>query len=147
MHPIIEVYNKINLFGQDHGMQLKVIKPGHIIYNMTVQERHLATPSTIHGGMVAAMMDGVLGVAALTLSAEDDCLVSTVEFKINYFNPALLGDELEGEGIVERKGKRIIISSGQILAKNRDVMIAKGMGTFNAYPKEKAGVTDEHLNS
>ena len=146
MHPIIEVYNKINLFGEDHGMELTVIEPGHIIYKMIVQERHLATPSTIHGGMVAAMMDGVLGVAALTLSAEDDRLVSTVEFKINYFNPALLGDELVGEGIVERKGNRIIISSGHIIAQNRDTMIAKGMGTFNAYPKEKAGIEEKHLS-
>lgn len=145
MQSIIDVYNKINRFGQDHGMELEVVEPGHIIYRMVVQERHLATPTTIHGGMVAALMDGVLGVAALSASGEDDKLVSTVEFKINYLNPALLGDQLVGEGKIDRKGNRIIIASGDIKAENRGVVVAKGMGTFNAYPKEKAGIRKEYL--
>jgi uncharacterized protein (TIGR00369 family) len=124
-------------------MELTVVEPGHILYKMTVEKRHLATPTTIHGGMLAAMMDAVLGVAALSASATDENLVSTVEFKINYLSPALLGDVLIGEGKVDRKGNRIIITSGQIVAQNRKEVVAKGMGTFNAYPKEKAGVTKE----
>ena len=145
MHTIIDVYNKINAFGRDHNMELTVVEPGHIIYKLTVEERHLATPTTIHGGMLAAMMDSVLGVSALSASATNDNLVSTVEFKINYLNPALLGDELVGEGKVDHKGNRIIITSGEIAASNRKIIVAKGMGTFNAYPKEKAGVTAAHL--
>tara|TARA_B100000780_G_C21034027_1_gene414691 strand:- start:198 stop:632 length:435 start_codon:yes stop_codon:yes gene_type:complete len=140
MHKILELYNKLNKFGADHNMEMTIIEPGHIVYKMEVQDKHMATPNAIHGGMIAAMMDGVLGVAALSASAEDDKLVSTVEFKINYLNPARLGDQLVGEGSVDRKGKRIIITSGQIVAANRNVVIAKAMGTFNAYPPEKAGV-------
>lgn len=145
MHTLIDVYNKINQFGKDHEMELTVVEPGHIVYKMKVQEKHLATPKTIHGGMLSALMDSVLGVAALSASATNDQLVSTVEFKINYLNPAYLGDVLIGEGKIDRKGNRIIIASGQIVAQNRKEVIAKGMGTFNAYPKEKAGVTPAML--
>ena len=50
-----------------------------------------------------------------------------------------------GEGKIDRKGNRIIIASGDIKAENRGVVVAKGMGTFNAYPKEKAGIRKEYL--
>jgi len=91
--------------------------------------------------MLAAMMDGVLGVAALSLSASENKLVSTVEFKINYFKPVHLSDNLTGYGRVDHKGKRIIISSGEIYNQNKE-LVAKGMGTFNAYPFDKSDVAE-----
>ncbi|KAB1064759.1 PaaI family thioesterase [Salibacter halophilus] len=143
MHNILELYNKINKFGQDHDMKFEVPEPGKVIYRMKVQERHMATPVAIHGGMVAGMMDSVLGVAALSVSCERGRLVSTVEFKLNFLHPAHLGDELVGEGTVEEEGNRIIITSGVISAVNRDTVIAKGMGTFNSYPYEKSGIEEK----
>lgn len=140
MHKILEFYNQINHFGKDHDMTFEVVRPGKIITRLKVQRKHMATPVAIHGGMVAAMMDGVLGVSALSLSCEQNRLVATVEFKINYLNPAHEGDELEGIGEVDQQGNRILISSGEIVAANRGVVIAKGMGTFNSYPIEKSGI-------
>jgi len=125
MHPIIKKYIEFNNFGRDLGLHFDIIEPGLVKHTMTVTERHLATPFTAHGGATAAMMDAVLGVAALSLSCLDFKIVSTVEFKINYLNPALLGDELSGESIIEQKGNRIIIVSGTIKSVNRDKVIAK----------------------
>ena len=140
MEQLLEIYNQVNQFGRDNDMKLSIIKPGEITYEMNVVEKHLATPKTIHGGMIAAMMDGLLGVAALSLVASTGRLVSTIEFKINYFKPAFLGDTLTGKGRVDNAGKRIITSSGEIY--NQDgVMVAKAMGTFNAYPIEKSDVS------
>jgi uncharacterized protein (TIGR00369 family) len=106
---------------------------------MEVLEKHLATKTTIHGGMVAAMMDGVLGVAALTDVVNQKKLVATVEFKINYFKPAYLGDKLKGLGRVDFRGNRIIATSGEIYNQNNE-LVAKAMGTFNAYPVEKSDI-------
>lgn len=141
MERLIEIYSKVNQFGIENDLKLTVIKPGEITYEMEVLEKHLATPKTIHGGMIAAMMDGVIGVAALCLVAPDEKLVSTIEFKINYFKPAYLGDILKGYGRVDNAGKRIISTSGEIYNQKGD-MIAKAMGTFNAYPIEKSDVMD-----
>lgn len=118
-------------------MKLTIIKSGVITYEMEVLQKHLATPTAMHGGMLAAMMDGILGVAALSAVANENKLVSTVEYKINYFKPAYLGDLLKGEGRVDHKGKRIISSSGEIFNQNGE-MIAKAIGTLNAYPYEKS---------
>jgi uncharacterized protein (TIGR00369 family) len=141
MENLIELYKKVNKYGEANEMRLSIEKPGEIIYEMEIKEQHMATPIAAHGGAVAGMMDGVLGVAALSITAPEGKLVSTVEFKINFFNPVYKGDILEGRGKVESKGKRILVCSGEIKAKNRDVVIAKAMGTFNAYPFEKAGFT------
>ena len=51
-------------------MELTILKPGSIEYEMKVLEKHLATLTAAHGGMIAGMMDGVLGVSALSSVAD-----------------------------------------------------------------------------
>lgn len=139
MHPIIQKYIEFNNFGRELGLHFTILEPGVVTHTLTITEKHLATPQTAHGGMLAAMMDAVLGVAALSVVCQDLKIVSTVEFKLNYLNPALLGDELSGESFIEQKGNRIVVVSGTIKALNRNKIIAKGIGTFNAYPASKVG--------
>ena len=52
--------------------------------------------------------------------------------------PVRLGDQLTGTAIVLSKGNRIVVTEAEIKNQN-GLLVAKGMGTFNAYPKEKAG--------
>lgn len=137
---ILKLYNQINEFGRVNQMHFTVIEPGHIEYRMPILNAHLATPVAAHGGAVAGMMDGVLGVAALSVSAQEQKLVATVEFKIQYIRPVVKDDVLKGIGKVDFKGSRIIISSGDIYSEKRNVLVAKGTGTFNAYPFEKSGI-------
>ena len=81
---LIEIYHKTNHFGNENGMKLTIIEPGHIEYRMEILKKHLATQKAAHGGVMAAFMDGVLGVAALSEVKDEGKLVATVEFKINY---------------------------------------------------------------
>ncbi len=141
MEKLLKIYNQVNQFGRENNLKLTVIEPGSILYEMEVLPKHLATPKVIHGGMVAAMMDGVIGVAALSIVANEKKLVSTIEFKISYFKPAFVGDILTGKGRVDNKGNRIISTSGEIYNQNNE-LIAKAMGTLNAYPFEKSDVAE-----
>jgi acyl-coenzyme A thioesterase PaaI-like protein len=85
-------------------------------------------------------MDGLLGVTALSVVEKENKIVSTIEFKINFLSPAFIHDDLQGIGKVEQKGNRLIVVSGDIFCVNRgNVLIAKSIGTFNAYAAEKAG--------
>lgn len=137
---LIDQYIAQNNFGNTLGMDFKVIEPGLVHYFITITEAHLATPKAAHGGVISALMDGLLGVTALSVSEKDKNIVSTVEFKINFLGPAFVGDILQGTGKVEQKGKRLIIVSGDIICPARNnAPIAKAMGTFNAYPAEKGG--------
>jgi uncharacterized protein (TIGR00369 family) len=136
---LIQGYRKANAYGRLNGMELKEANEGLCVYEMTITKDHLATPTTAHGGCISALMDGVLGVTALTISSKNMNLVSTVEFKINYLHPALLGDKLIGKGKVIRAGKRLIITQGDIFNQKGD-LIATANGTFNSYPFEKSGM-------
>lgn len=154
MNKILELYNRVNQFGKTQNMQYNCTEPGKVRYTLQITEKHLATPTAVHGGVLAGMMDALLGVTALSLSSLNNKLVSTVEFKIHYLNPCLAGDFLVGEGIIEQSGNRIIVASGILKAENRNCIVAKGIGTFNAYPIEKSGIfealnmnTNDFLNS
>jgi len=146
METLLKIYNQVNQFGLENDLKLTVVKPGEIVYEMEVVKKHLATPTAIHGGMLAAMMDGVIGVAALTAVAAEKKIVATIEFKINYFKPAFLGDILTGKGTVDHKGNRIIHASGEIYNQKGE-LIAKTLGTLNAYPFDKSDMAEYLKNS
>ncbi len=144
MNPILEKYNEVNAFGKLLGMQMKLITPGEVEYRMRIKHQHLSNPVAAHGGAVAAMMDAVLGVAALSLSVEERMLVSTVEFKINFYAPVKAGDMLVGKGKVVFAGNRLISSEGSIFCENKKmVLVCKGLGTFNTYPVAKHALFSE----
>jgi uncharacterized protein (TIGR00369 family) len=138
---LVAHYNRINRYGQANGMTLTVPTPGQAEYRMLIQEAHLSSPGTAHGGVLAGLMDAALGAAALTLAFTAGELVSTVEFKINYLRPVHLGDELHAVAKVEHPGKSIIVVSGTIYrhtAEGTDnPAVAQGLGTFNRYPATK----------
>ena len=131
-----EHYRVINHFDRENGASFVVLAPGKIDYRMTVLEKHLSSPGVAHGGAVAGFMDCVLGVTALSLALTETNLVSTVEFKLNFIRPAKVGESLIGTGCIDYKGKSLIIASAEIHTGTGE-LVAKGLGTFNAYPMEK----------
>ena len=140
---LIATYNQINHYGRANGMTLHVDEPGTIRYTMRVLDEHLSSPNTCHGGVLAGLMDAALGAAALSLAFTTAELVSTVEFKMNYFHPVHLHDELEAHGSIEHAGKTLIVSTTTIRCLSRDnLVVARGLGTFNRYPATKRDFRD-----
>lgn len=134
---IIESYRKSNRFGVLLGMDFRVDEKRRVIYTLQVQEEHMATPIAAHGGLIGSLIDGAAGVAAMVRAAERDCLISTVQLNITYMKPALTGDLLTAVGEVTKAGKRLIFAD--CLVKNqKEEIIAKASGIFNAFPAEKA---------
>ncbi len=137
---LIEKYISHNHFGRLLGMDFKIISDGHLEYYITINKNHLATPMAAHGGLIAALIDGALGVCALSSVYKENKVISTVEYKTNFLNPALLNDELKAVAKVEQKGKRIVVVTCDVFAVNRNnTLIAKALGTFNAYDASRAG--------
>lgn len=130
------LFRSINKYDIDNGLVFEIPAPGSIVYKMTIQEKHLSSPNTAHGGAIAGLMDCVLGLSALSLAVTRDNLTSTVEFKINYIRPVQLGEEITGTGQVVHKGKSLLISSGEI-KNSKGELVALGQGTFNTYPFTK----------
>ena len=137
---LIEQYIASNKFGQLIGMDFKIVEPGLVHYFVKVQSSHLATPFAAHGGLIAALVDAALGVAGLSAVHDQNKVVSTIEYKLNYLSAALLNDNLIAIGKVAQKGNRILVISCDVFCENRgNKIIAKALGTFNAYDAAKAG--------
>lgn len=132
----IELFKSINKFDLENGLSFEIHSPGSITYRMQIQEKHLSSPQTAHGAIIAGFMDCVLGLSALSEAITKSNLTSTVEFKINYIRPVKMGEEIVGTGHVVHKGKSLIIAHGEIRLPTGE-LVAMGQGTFNTYPFSK----------
>jgi acyl-CoA thioesterase len=102
---------------------------------MTIRPKHLATPKAAHGGLIAGFLDAVVGVGALSAVCEEGMIVSTVEMKVSYFEPILLGDHITGFSKMMKRGKRILFMEGEVFNQH-GVLVAKAYATLNAYPAQ-----------
>lgn len=134
---LLNLYKASNNFGKLLDMDLEIIKKGEVQYQLHIQEKHLATPIAAHGGVVVALIDGTLGVAALSQVSHNHQVVSTVELKVNFLQPVVLGDVLHAEGKVIHAGKRLLYVEASV-QNQKGTLVAKASGTFNAYPAAKA---------
>ncbi len=134
MSNIIENYIENNHFGKHLGMEFKIIVPGHIEYYLNPAVQLEAMEGMIHGGAIAGFMDGILGVAALSAVEDQNKLVATIEFKINYLKPIFTNQELIGTGKVLHLGKSTIVVEGKIMCGMELKVCA--LGTFKAYHKD-----------
>lgn len=139
-HLLIEKYIQDNHFGKLLGMDFTILAEGVVDYRLTVKPEHLATPNSAHGGLIAALVDASLGVAGLSAVCELEKVVSTVEYKLNFLAPVYPGDILLAKSQVIQKGKRLLVASSDVFAENREnKLVAKAIGTFNAYEASRAG--------
>ena len=84
-------------------------------------------PSVLHGGVVSAFFDYSMGAAVFTtLNPLDFC--STVELKVNYLKPILLGDFLPSKTEVMFRGKRLCVVRGLIYRNNEKGPGGNGIG-------------------
>jgi len=134
-HPLIQKYIEYNAFGRLIGMSFNITQPGIVEYSMTIRLEHLATPKAAHGGLIAGFLDAVVGVGALSAVCEEGMIVSTVEMKVSYFEPILLGDHITGISKMMKRGKRILFMEGEVFNQH-GVLVAKAIATLNAYPAQ-----------
>lgn len=134
---LLKRYRETNHFRETLGMELVSVEEGKCEYHLTIKKRHLATPVAAHGGVVAALVDATMGVTALSKVIDNDRVVSTVELKVSYLKPVLENDELRCIGEVLNTGNRLIYVECSVL-NQRDQLVARANGTFNAYPASKA---------
>ncbi|HIP32673.1 MAG TPA: PaaI family thioesterase [Crocinitomicaceae bacterium] len=140
-HPIVLGYKEANNFGRELGMEFRIVSHGEVEYKMTITEKHLATPIAAHGGSISALMDATMGVCALSEVIRENKVVSTLEMKLSFISPGLLGDTMIATAKIIKNGKRILFVEGNI-RNQENKLIATASGTFNAYPASKAGFKD-----
>lgn len=92
-----------------------------IVLGMRVIEPHLNTQSVCHGGMLATVADGALGIA-VALAVERRKAYVTVSLTADFLSSAKLGDWLEAHVQLTRQGKRLVYASCDLRVGDRHVL-------------------------
>lgn len=82
----------------------------------------------VHGGAIATLIDVVV-VPAIGSAYEEDVGFSTVDLQIQYFRP-LIKESAIAEGIVVKRGRRIIFCSADVIGETSGKSIARGTLTY-----------------
>ena len=100
------------------GARLVRVGPGLCEVALPYSERVTQQQGGFHGGAIGALADIVGGYAALTVLPEG-MEVTTVEYKINFLS-ARQGGTLHAVGRVVRGGKRIIVTTAEVVHVDAD---------------------------
>src|SRR5213595_1097256 len=87
------------------GFVLKVIEPGHAVFEMEVDERHHNPMGTLHGGIYCDLADAAMGYAYAATLAEGEAF-TTIELKINFLRAVRMAT-LTAEARVVKAGSTL----------------------------------------
>ena len=103
---------------------------------LNVLDQHRQQDGFVHAGVIATMADHTAGYASFTTVSEKFRIL-TVEFKINYFKPAI-GPIIICRSAVVNNGKKIKVAESEIfsVAHGIEKRVSKGMFTQIAVAAE-----------
>ena len=93
--------------------QLLRVEPGLCEISLPHSDRVTQQQGGFHGGAMGALADIAGGYAAMT-ELGPDLDVTTVEYKINFL-ASFQGGELRAVGRVAKAGKRIIVTTAEVM--------------------------------
>lgn len=90
----------------DYGLKMDFYSLGEGIVETvyTVPERYQGYPGVVHGGIVASMLDEVVGRAAM--AGDPNHFRVTAKLEIRYRRPVPIGEPLILRGVMERRAGR-----------------------------------------
>ncbi|MEI6186720.1 MAG: PaaI family thioesterase [Dehalococcoidia bacterium] len=113
------------------------LESGTFITRLKLLKRHCQQDGFAHAGLIATMADHTAGYASYSLVPENR-RVLTIEYKINYFQPAA-GEYLECRGHVTKPGRNILFTEAEVYSvsgKTRK-LVARAMHTMASVPAGK----------
>jgi acyl-CoA thioesterase len=115
------------------GAQVAEVERGRAVVRLPV------TPATaggaqggVHGGVVATLVDMTLVTATMTMLRRGEAPRGTAELNVSFLRPAV-GEELVATCDLLKKGRSLAVGDVEV-RNNRDVLVAKGRGTYAVGP-------------
>ena len=100
------------------GARLLRVEPGLVELALPYSDKVTQQQDGFHGGAMGALADIAGGYAGLTVAAEG-MEVTTAEYKINFL-AAFQGGELRATGHVVKTGRRIIVTTAEVMHVDAD---------------------------
>jgi uncharacterized protein (TIGR00369 family) len=124
-------------FIEDVGYKAVKYQKGYLESRLKILNRHHQQDHYIHAGVIATMADHTAGYAAFSLVPEDHRIL-TVEFKINFLQPAY-GKTLICKSRILREGGQIFVGESEVFDQrtNEGELVAKAMVTLRSIHQSK----------
>jgi uncharacterized protein (TIGR00369 family) len=107
------------------GIRFVEMTPGRLVATMTVRDELLTPFKTLHGGVMAGLVDHALGCVLYPLMPRGQW-AATTEFKLNYLAPVFAGAELRAESTVLSLGRRTAVVRVEVASGDQTVCVAQG---------------------
>ena len=106
------------------GLRLRFrVKQGHEVEAEYLAPEHFCgAPGVVHGGIQAALLDEVLGMACHAAAPDEDLDVATVDFRLRYRRPTPAGVRLAVRGRLLRVEGRDYFVEGEIVSPDGEVL-------------------------
>ena len=136
--PLDRVQNSFDRQGlmQHLGARVVRVEPGLCVIALPYSDKVTQQQAGFHGGAIGAIADIAGGYAGLTM-APPGMEVASVEYKINFL-AAFQGGELRATGHVARAGRRLIVTTAEIIhvdANGKESACAVMQQTLMVVPK------------
>ena len=107
------------------GLELKKIDENNYFFSSIVQETHLNSGKTAHGGYLSTLADTGMGTAAHQVSNKR-CVTISLEMK--FISAATLNRALKGVVKIQKKTKSLVFITCEILdADGNIIVVASGV--------------------
>ena len=113
-------------FTQELGIEAEDADDGTARMRFTATEEHLNPAGTVHGGVLATLVDSAMGLAVRSATGDDD-VPATSQLTITYLRPGTPG-ELTVTAQVRTRGEHLTVCDADVEQEGRAV--AHAVATF-----------------
>lgn len=119
------------------GIRGESVSPGRAVLVLPVREDFVGDVRrpALHGGVLSSLIDTAGGLAAWSALGDDE-MVSTVDLRVDYLEPAGLRGPLRAEAELVRKGNRVC--HVRVSVTQDGVLVAEGRAVYNIHKRTAA---------
>jgi uncharacterized protein (TIGR00369 family) len=125
-------------FNRFLGLKGESLENGRAVLVLPVRPEFVGDPRrpALHGGVLSTLIDTAGGLAAWSVLPPGET-VSTVDLRVDYLEPAGLGEPLRAEAELVRKGSRVC--HVRIAVNQGESLVAEGRGVFSIHRAPRKG--------
>jgi acyl-coenzyme A thioesterase PaaI-like protein len=114
-------------------MQFYADDAGRVHAECTALEQHQGYPGVMHGGLVTALLDEIIGRTAIA----SDIWCMTAKLEVRFRKPIPIGEPLRLVGELTRSRGRLLEGRGEIRCGSDGELLADAKGTYIRIPDEQ----------
>jgi uncharacterized protein (TIGR00369 family) len=116
------------------GFTLDAVEEGRAVFSADAAERHYNPLGTVHGGVVATLLDSAMGCAVHSTLPEGTGY-TTLEFKVNLVKAITVATgRIVAEGRIVHRGSRVATAEGRLTAAADGTLLAHATTTCIVLP-------------